>query len=60
MNWNLYDENSQEFLKLFFENLFKVEINWESFFDVVSIQRQIPVLSDYINPLRLMENRQIV
>lgn len=58
VNLNLYDQNSKEFLKLFFENLFKVGINWESLFDAVSIHHQ--VLSDNYERLRLMENRQIV
>lgn len=35
VNLNLYDQNSKEFLKLFFENLFKVGINWESLFDAI-------------------------
>ena len=58
VNLNLYDQNSKEFLKLFFENLFKVGINWESLFDAVSIHHQL--LFDNYERLRLMENQQIV
>ena len=38
INLNLYDQNSKEFLRIFFDNFFKVGINWESLFDAVRIQ----------------------
>jgi len=32
---NLYDQNSKQFLKLFFDNFFKVGINFDSLFDAI-------------------------
>jgi len=35
INLNLYDQNSKQFLKLFFDNFFKVGINFDSLFDAI-------------------------